>query len=189
MRATLILAVALVPVTSRYLGLRNQGNTCYMNSLLQVLHHLPQFRDSVYDLPTSVNCSSDELIALELQRVFFELEHADEHGASDVGTERLTNSFGWGPEEVLVQQDVQEFCRMLCEALQGRRAPASHLPSQGTRAQGWERCEPRASPTVPVVLATPFCRSLCSRASSPAHRPTPSQDAGVGSGGRGRRAL
>ena len=36
-----------------HLGLRNQGNTCYMNSLLQVLYHLPDFRRAIYSLPTS----------------------------------------------------------------------------------------------------------------------------------------
>ena len=36
-----------------HLGLRNQGNTCYMNSLLQVLYHVPDFRRAIYSLPTS----------------------------------------------------------------------------------------------------------------------------------------
>ena len=36
-----------------HLGLRNQGNTCYMNSLLQVLYHVPEFRRAIYSLPTS----------------------------------------------------------------------------------------------------------------------------------------
>lgn len=119
-RLAILVAGISSPAESRYLGLRNQGNTCYMNSLLQVLHHLPQFRGLVYDMPTSLNCTDDEWLALELQRVFFELQHAHEYGASEVGTEHLTRSFGWGPEDVLVQQDVQEFSRMLCEALQGR---------------------------------------------------------------------
>jgi len=91
-----------------------------MNSLLQALHHLPEFRSAVYSIPTRLeNNSAVELMPLELQRVFFELQHAEDLvGAAEVGTERLTRSFGWGRREVLIQQDVQEFARMLCDALQ-----------------------------------------------------------------------
>lgn len=118
-----MLCLCVSPAAASYLGLRNQGNTCYMNSLLQVLHHLPDFRRAIYGMPTTVNSTRkalDEEMPLALQRVFYELQHGEEHGAGDVGTEVLTDSFGWGEEEVQVQQDVQEFCRMLCEALQGR---------------------------------------------------------------------
>ena len=108
--------------SSAYLGLRNQGNTCYMNSLLQSLHHLPEFRQAIYTIPTKLrpNASSaaDNQIPLELQRVFYHLECAELAGASEVGTEQLTRSFGWTRADVMVQQDVQEFARMLCDALQ-----------------------------------------------------------------------
>lgn len=108
------------PAGAGYLGLRNQGNTCYMNSLLQTLHHLPEFRRVIYSIPTQVdaNSSSIDLVPLELQRVFYELQYGEASGAAEVGTEGLTRSFGWGRREVNVQQDVQEFSRMLCEALQ-----------------------------------------------------------------------
>ncbi|KAI3914337.1 hypothetical protein MKW98_014944 [Papaver atlanticum] len=38
---------------TRYVGLTNQGATCYMNSLLQTLYHIPYFRKAVYKMPTN----------------------------------------------------------------------------------------------------------------------------------------
>jgi uncharacterized UBP type Zn finger protein len=35
-------------------GLKNQGATCYMNSLLQSLFHLTALRSAVYAMPTEV---------------------------------------------------------------------------------------------------------------------------------------
>ena len=108
------------PAGPPYLGLRNQGNTCYMNSLLQVLYHLPDFRRSIYSLPTRLDAEqgTTSRVVLELQRLFYRLQYAADVGASEVGTEGLTRSFGWGPREVLEQQDVQEFSRLLCETVQ-----------------------------------------------------------------------
>lgn len=100
-----------------YLGLRNQGNTCYMNSLLQALNHLPEFKQAIYRIPTTTDPSMGEAVPLELQRLFYLLEHAESTGVRALGTERLTRSFGWGTREVMVQQDVQEFASMLCDAL------------------------------------------------------------------------
>ena len=35
------------------MGLKNQGATCYMNSLLQTLFHIPYFRKAVRAAPLS----------------------------------------------------------------------------------------------------------------------------------------
>lgn len=106
-----------------YVGLRNQGATCYMNSLLQALYHISTFRKAVYQLPTD-NEIPTESIPLALQRIFYRLMF----GVQSVGTKELTKSFGWTAVDSFTQHDVQELNRVLCDNLQGKM--------KGTKAEG-----------------------------------------------------
>lgn len=96
-----------------YVGLKNQGATCYMNSLLQALFHIGTFRKSVYQMPTQ-NDSPTASIPLALQRVFYRLQF----GERSVGTKELTASFGWNRRDSFVQHDVQELNRVFCDNLE-----------------------------------------------------------------------
>ena len=73
------------------MGLKNQGATCYMNSLLQTLTHIPYFRKAVYHMHTTDGEDPESSIPLALQRIFYKLQHSD----SSVSTKQLTKSFGW----------------------------------------------------------------------------------------------
>ncbi|KAK8845091.1 hypothetical protein M9Y10_021270 [Tritrichomonas musculus] len=96
-----------------FAGLKNQGATCYMNSILQSLFHLPSFRRIVYEMPTTGNEDAKTSIPLNLQRLFYDLQFSD----NPISTEDLTKSFGWGPVETFNQHDSQEFLRVLLENL------------------------------------------------------------------------
>eukprot|EP00762_Andalucia_godoyi_P005775 ANDGO_06901.mRNA.1 Ubiquitin carboxyl-terminal hydrolase 12 len=98
----------------RYVGLKNQGATCYMNSLLQTLFHLPDFRRAVYRMPTLKEDNPEKSVALALQRVFYQLQYA-KHA---VGTKQLTKSFGWDAVDSFMQHDVQELARVLLDNLE-----------------------------------------------------------------------
>ena len=37
-----------------FCGLKNQGNTCYLNSLLQTMYMIPEFRNAILNLPLCV---------------------------------------------------------------------------------------------------------------------------------------
>lgn len=96
-----------------YVGLKNQGATCYMNSLLQVLYFTNQLRMAVYKMPTESD-DSTKSVALALQRVFHELQTSDR----PVGTKKLTKSFGWETLDSFMQHDAQEFLRVLLDKLE-----------------------------------------------------------------------
>ena len=97
-----------------YIGLKNQGATCYMNSVLQSLFHLPAFRKIVYNMPTSGTEDEAKCIPLNLQRLFCSMQFSKKA----VSTKKLTASFGWGGQETFMQHDVQEFCRVLMDNLE-----------------------------------------------------------------------
>ncbi|OAA66976.1 ubiquitin hydrolase [Niveomyces insectorum RCEF 264] len=96
-----------------YVGLKNQGATCYLNSLLQSLYFTNAFRKAIYNIPTEneTNLSNS---AYTLQRLFYQLQTSN----TDVSTNELTKSFGWESRHIYVQQDVQELCRKLMERME-----------------------------------------------------------------------
>nr|CAB3478443.1 unnamed protein product [Digitaria exilis] len=99
-----------------YVGLKNQGATCYMNSLLQTLYHIPYFRKAVYHMPTTENDAPSGSIPLALQCLFYKLQHSD----NSVATKELTKSFGWDSYDSFMQHDVQELNRVLSEKLENK---------------------------------------------------------------------
>ncbi|KAJ0974146.1 hypothetical protein J5N97_016111 [Dioscorea zingiberensis] len=99
-----------------YVGLKNQGATCYMNSLLQTLYHIPYFRKAVYHMPTTENDMPLWSIPLALQSLFYKLQYSD----NSVATKELTKSFGWDTYDSFMQHDVQELNRVLCEKLEDK---------------------------------------------------------------------
>ncbi|KAG6772362.1 hypothetical protein POTOM_023767 [Populus tomentosa] len=99
-----------------YVGLKNQGATCYMNSLLQTQYHIPYFRKAVYHMPTTENDIPTGSIPLALQSLFYKLQYND----TSVATKELTKSFGWDTYDSFMQHDVQELNRVLCEKLEDK---------------------------------------------------------------------
>jgi uncharacterized UBP type Zn finger protein len=84
-----------------YTGLINQGATCYLNSLLQTLFMIPEFRLAL--LSSNFENVGDDAhnLSKQLQKLFVELQYS-EKGA--VSTSALTKSFGWSGRDSFIQQ-------------------------------------------------------------------------------------
>ncbi|CDO95463.1 unnamed protein product [Kluyveromyces dobzhanskii CBS 2104] len=98
-----------------FVGFKNQGATCYLNSLLQSYHFTKLFRNLVYHIPTE-NENPTDSVALALQRAFYLLQTSNE----PLDTTELTKSFGWDTGDAFTQHDVQELNRILMDRLEQR---------------------------------------------------------------------
>ncbi|KAK0752159.1 hypothetical protein B0T18DRAFT_404252 [Schizothecium vesticola] len=98
-----------------FVGLKNQGATCYLNSLLQSLYFTNAFRKAIYKIPTEEDSGLSNS-AYTLQRLFYQLQTSSQA----VGTNELTKSFGWETRHIFEQQDVQELSRKLMEHMEAK---------------------------------------------------------------------
>jgi ubiquitin C-terminal hydrolase len=108
-------------VTGQLAGLQNQGATCYINSLLQVLFMTPEFRSIIFSWKYNKEKDGDEqyCIALQIQKLFDLMDVAQQMCEPiKLDTHDLTRSFGWENNEVHQQEDICELRDVLFEALE-----------------------------------------------------------------------
>jgi len=113
---------------TKFVGLANQGATCYLNSLLQTCFMTPEIRETIFSVGQDVveyrgpltgkewnGTDCGLYMPCELQRLLAYMQEADVDGLQ---TDALTHSFGWNGSDTGVHHDLQELMRILFENLE-----------------------------------------------------------------------
>ena len=93
-----------------YVGLWNQGATCYLNSVLQTMWWDQDIRNSVFQQSNDENNS----YFAELKRLFAQLQLSQQYALS---TKPLTAAFGWKDGQSHEQHDAHELLSLLLDSM------------------------------------------------------------------------
>mmetsp|Transcript_12487 Transcript_12487/g.18677 ORF Transcript_12487/g.18677 Transcript_12487/m.18677 type:complete len:438 (+) Transcript_12487:49-1362(+) len=97
---------------TKYCGIRNQGATCYLNSILQMMYHIKPFKESLFSIE-----ARDGAPVRELQRLYADMHERQNKDMQAtrraVSTKKLIKSFGWTDEAAFIQHDIQELFQVL----------------------------------------------------------------------------
>ena len=137
------------PAEQRFVGLLNQGATCYLNSLVQALFMLPSVREKVFsfEFDADRHGAAETCVPLQLGVLFARLATSSLHA---LDTRALTASFGWSQAEAFRQHDVQELLAVLFDALEKYQCDVSSAfsgemrPSVRCQSCGYESARAEA---------------------------------------------
>jgi len=110
---------------SEYVGLVNHGTTCYVNSMLQSLFTINEFKRAIFAIPTAD--SEIGTIPYAFQRVFYHLQTSKEA----VSISELLYSFGWKKSDFTEQHDIQEFKCFLADVFEKIEQKLKDTPYEG----------------------------------------------------------
>lgn len=115
----------------KYLGIRNLGCICYMNSMLQQLYHVPAFRYQLMrcddgaepDWKEYKGRTIDDNVLHQLQRLFGHLELSERVDYNPMEFCFSFKEMDGAPTNTSVQHDTEEFCNIIFDRIENMMKP------------------------------------------------------------------
>ena len=101
-----------------FVGLRNLGATCYMNSLMQQFFMIPKFRKGLLSLPPLNQENLNDDVLYQMQRLFAHLQESQKKFYNTIGFCKAYKDYSGQSVNPLIQMDADEFFNMLFEKLE-----------------------------------------------------------------------
>lgn len=109
---------ALLKSPEEYLGLKNQGGTCYMNSFIQQLYHIRHFRDELLQISQYAENSEYSDVLFQLQVMFGYMKLSQKKYYDTLPFCRSLIDYDGQPISLSEQKDINEFAGMLFDKLE-----------------------------------------------------------------------
>ena len=121
--------------SGKYSGLRNLGNTCYMNSLFQQLYSITSFRHSLLASPAEDSSSA----IFQLKKLFTKLQYINSPFSSTKSFCANFYDYEGRPVNPMEQMDVDEFYCRLMDRLENENMEQLDEKNKPTNPELWSR--------------------------------------------------